>query len=82
MTKNETNVDAASTTDINELFQRDPLKLDDKNIDQIIDKFRAARKQFLLGNMKAGSTKPKTEKQKVAEEMSSKVEINVADLMK
>lgn len=53
------------TDDIAELFQRDPLKLTDKNLDLIISKFRQARKQFNLGAVTAGKApKPLTEKQK------------------
>lgn len=51
-------------TDIAELFSRDPLQLSDADLDTIIARFRESRKQFTLGNMKAGSTKPLTAKQK------------------
>lgn len=51
-------------TDINAIMQQDPLKLSEQDIDAIVDTMRAARKQFNMGNVKAGSTKPKTEKEK------------------
>jgi hypothetical protein len=51
-------------SDIQELFARDPLKLTKDDITEIVEKFRASRHQFNLGNLKAGSTKPPTEKQK------------------
>ena len=68
-------------TDIAELFRRDPLKLSDQDIDQIIEQFRSSRHQFNKGNMKAGSTKPLTEKQKTAKEMSEKVNLDIKDLL-
>lgn len=64
-------------TDIAELFARDPLKLSDQDLRVIIERFRAARGQFNLGNMKAGSTKPKTEKQKKVEEVASKLNFDL-----
>lgn len=52
-------------SDISELFGRDPLSYTKEGgeVRQIVEHFRKARGQFNLGNMKAGSTKPKTEKQ-------------------
>lgn len=44
-------------TDINEIFQRDPLKLTTEDMIPLIDKYRAARAQFNLGDKTAGSTK-------------------------
>ena len=54
-------------TDIHELFSRDPLTFTKEGgeIRAIVERFRAARGQFNLGSMKAGSTKkPTTAKQK------------------
>lgn len=48
-------------TDIADLFRTDPLQLTNYQIDEQIAKFRSMRGQFALGNMKAGSTKPKKE---------------------
>jgi hypothetical protein len=63
------------TTDIAELFARDPLDLTDRNLDTMIGKFREMRGQYFLGNAMAGSTKPKTEKQKQALDLASKLDI-------
>ena len=43
-------------TDMALLFSRDPLKLTDEDITEIIKKFREARVSFKQGNMKAGKT--------------------------
>lgn len=50
-------------TDIQEIFQRDPLSLTSDDLTAIITRFRAARGQFNLGDKKAGTTKPPTAKQ-------------------
>lgn len=63
--------------DIQELFSRDPLSLTDDDLRTLVERFRAARKQFNLGNMKAGSTKPKTEKQKKTEDLVAKFNIDL-----
>lgn len=46
-------------TDLSELFSRDPLKYSKDDISAIIAKMRESRAQFNLGNMKAGTVKPK-----------------------
>lgn len=51
-------------SDLSELFARDPLGYSKQDIATIIEEMRKKRGQFNLGNMKAGSTKPLTEKQK------------------
>lgn len=53
-------------TDINELFQRDPLNYTKESgeLREIVAYFCTRRAQFNLGNLKAGSTKPLNEKQK------------------
>lgn len=66
-------------TDIAELFARDPLELSDKDIDQMVSKFREMRGQYALGNAMAGSTKPKTEKQKQAISLAEK--LNIGDVL-
>jgi hypothetical protein len=51
-------------SDLSDLFARDPLSYtkEQGELAAIIDKMRASRKQFTLGNMKAGTTKaPKNE---------------------
>lgn len=53
-------------TDLAELFARDPLTYTKEGgeVRQIIEEMRKKRAQFNLGNARAGSTKPPTEKQK------------------
>lgn len=64
-------------TDITELFARDPLLLTKDDITTIITKMRESRKAFNLGNMKAGSTKPKTEKQKAIASLAEAIDIKL-----
>lgn len=60
-------------TDVSELFARDPLALSKQDIAAIVARFRESRKAFNLGNTRAGSTKPPTEKQKKAADLLAKV---------
>ena len=60
--------------DITELFARDPLSLSKQDIEVIVTKFRESRKAFSLGNMKAGSTKPPTAKQKATADLLAKLD--------
>jgi len=62
-------------TDIAELFARDPLELSAQDLDAIIARLREQRGQFNLGNARAGSMKPKTEKQKQALSLSDKLDL-------
>jgi len=64
-------------TDLSTLFARNPLDLTQEDITTIIDAFRKARHQFSLGNVKAGSTKPLTEKQKQVASLASKLDIKL-----
>lgn len=64
-------------SDIAELFARDPMKLSEQDIEGIISYFRKSRAQFNLGNMQAGSTKPKTEKQKQADQLGKNFELDL-----
>lgn len=64
-------------TDISELFSRDPLTLTRTDISKIIDTMRASRHAFNAGNIKAGSTKPPTEKQKQITDLASKLKISL-----
>ena len=61
-------------TDITELFARDPLSLSKQDIGIIVTKFRESRKAFNLGNVRAGSTKPKTAKQKATDALAARVD--------
>lgn len=64
-------------TDLSTLFARDPLSLTRADIDTIISEMRKSRHAFNLGNAKAGSTKPPTEKQKAALQLSSKLGLSL-----
>jgi len=64
-------------TDIAELFARDPLSLNDQDISLIVDEMRKSGHAFAAGNMKAGSTKPKTAAQKQLSELQSKLNITL-----
>ena len=60
-------------SDIAQIFATDPLKLSRQDIEAVITAFRAKRAAFNLGNVKAGSTKAPTEKQKAIEALSAKL---------
>lgn len=64
-------------TDLQELFSRDPLSLTRDDLTVIIEEFRKSRHAFNMGNMKAGSTKPPTEKQKALTELSKNLGISI-----
>ena len=70
-----TDIVAQPKTDIAALFALDPLQLTDENIDEIIRQFRNNRHAFNAGNRSAGSTKPKTAKQKAVEDLSAKIDL-------
>lgn len=67
-------------TDINEIMMRDPLSLTRTDLEQLVSAFRSARKQFTAGNIKAGSTKPKTPKQKEAAAIAKNLSLDLGDL--
>jgi hypothetical protein len=64
-------------SDIAELFARDPMSLTHDEIEQIVIKLRSMRGQFNLGIKAAGSTKPKTEKQKEIARLGLNLEIDL-----
>lgn len=64
-------------TDLSLLFARDPLELTKEDIATIVETMRGSRKAFKLGNAKAGSTKPPTEKQKKVMDLASKLDIKL-----
>ena len=64
-------------TDLSTLFARNPLDLTKEDISTIVEGFRKSRHQFSLGNTKAGSTKPPTEKQKKISDLASKLDISI-----
>jgi len=63
--------------DIQELFARDPLQLTRPDIEQIVAEMRKSRHAFNMGNIKAGNTKPKSEKQKKLEALSTNLSIDL-----
>lgn len=64
-------------SDLAELFARDPLQLSQQDIETIVIEMRKSRHAFNAGNMKAGSTKPKTEKQKQVSALVDKLNISI-----
>lgn len=64
-------------TDLATLFARDPLSLTQADITVIVEEMRKSRHAFNAGNIKAGSTKPKTEKQKTLASLASGLSINI-----
>lgn len=75
-----TEIVAKDKTDIAEFFARDPLELTDQAIEAIVDEFRSRRHQFNAGNRSAGSTKPKTAKQKTIDSIAEKIDIGSLSL--
>lgn len=64
-------------SDLATLFARDPLQLTKTDIRSIIEEMRKSRHAFNAGNAKAGSTKPKTEKQKQVASLAEKMKIDI-----
>lgn len=64
-------------TDLSTLFARNPLDLTRADISSIIEAFRKSRHQFNLGNVRAGSTKPLTEKQQQIKSLADKLDIKL-----
>lgn len=54
--------DDGGASSLSELFSRDPMSLSRQDLLQIVKRLREARAQFNLGDMKAGSDKPKAAK--------------------
>jgi len=63
--------------DLSELFARDPLLLSQQDLTAIIEEMRKSRHAFNAGNAKAGSTKPKTEKQQQVASLAAKLNISI-----
>ena len=63
--------------DVAELFARDPLSLTEEDLTHIVEEMRKSRHAFNLGNVKAGSTKPKTEKQKKLADLAAGLDISI-----
>lgn len=77
MTELSTPALQGTVVDMSELFRRDPLSYSDQDIDIIVARFRESRKQFDLGNKKAGSTKPLSATQKKVEELGNKLSLDL-----
>jgi hypothetical protein len=62
-------------TDLSELFARDPLTYTKEaaELETVISEMRKKRAQFNSGALKAGSTKPLTEKQKQVLSLKEKI---------
>jgi len=60
-------------SDMSELFARDPLGLAKEDFEKIIAEMRRNRANFNLGNMKAGTTKPPSEKTKASLDLTKKL---------
>lgn len=67
-------------SDLSSLFATDPLKLTREDFEAVIAEMRKMRGNFNLGNLKAGSTKPKTEKEKQLDALASKLDLGGLDL--
>lgn len=55
-------------TDLQTLFDRDPLQLSTQDLDTIITKLREQRANYKLGEKQAGAVKPKAAKKPVTKE--------------
>lgn len=64
-------------SEIARIFSTDPLKLTRDDLTTLISELRRARGSFQLGNVKAGSMKPKTEKQKAVEALGEKLNLEI-----
>ena len=64
-------------TDIATLFAKDPMEYTKEDLGEIVQKFRDSWKQYNLGNVKAGSTKPKTAKEKQTEALASVLKLDI-----
>lgn len=64
-------------TDIAELFSRDPLSHSKQDVNAIIAKFREMRGQYNLGAAMAGSTKPKSPRQKQVADLATKLKLDL-----
>lgn len=67
-------------TTLAQLFAMDPLAYSDQDLDRIIAEFRDKRKQFNLGNLQAGSTKPKSAKAAASLELGKRLGLDLGDL--
>lgn len=52
-------------TDLAKLFSEDPLQLTRADLSDMVATYQTQRKQFALGNMKAGTAKPSAKDKKL-----------------
>lgn len=64
-----------STRPLTEIMSLDPLSMTKTDIRDIIEEMRKSRHAFNAGNLRAGSTKPKTEKQKQIEKLGEGLDL-------
>ena len=64
-------------SDMATLFARNPLSLTREDLDTIVAEMRKSRHAFSLGNVKAGSTKPATPKQKELNSIAATITIDL-----
>lgn len=64
-------------SDLAEIFRKDPLTYTRDDLTTVITAFRGSRHQFAAGNMKAGSTKPVTEKQKAINKLADSLDLDL-----
>lgn len=63
------------TTDINELFSRDPLKLSDQDIDAIIEEMRKKRHMFNSAPSPKAASKSLTKGQEKASKLNIELDL-------
>lgn len=64
-------------SDLTDLFAKDPLTYTDQDLRSVIEEMRKKRHQFNAGNLKGGSMKPLTEKQKATAAAVGDVELDL-----
>lgn len=67
-------------SELAEIFAKDPQEYSKQDLREVIAAMREARVSFNKGNMKAGNTKPRTEKQKQHAELAQSLSLD--DLLK
>lgn len=61
--------------ELHEIMAEDPLNMTREDITSIIAEMRKSRAAFNAGNLRAGTTKPKTEKQKQVATLAEKLDL-------
>jgi len=63
--------------DLHQILDDDPRNHSDQDLDALIAFYREKRHLYNLGNAKAGSTKPLTDKQKDVKSLADKIELDL-----